>query len=998
MSINKSAIVNILDYQGNSIGTGFFASSDGYIITCFHVLDYSGFLIEDRVRFSIGEDSQVFTAIWIDGDKEFDIALLESQINTNDYYSLNSFCDESMRASVSGYPRNVHSLISTRVTIDGIINSYKLQLGEANALTYGFSGAPIIANDVAIGMVQSFTEIDDNGRMAEIAFGIASKIIIEKYKRYISTNDLCLGYGEKVGKCKNYPVQNNLCMECFSNQYLNDIQALFEAQNYIIHKHTGFFVVELVYGSTSYFDMIVPIIKFNDKITQNDLYPIDDYKRRINVVITRTRLITNTEVSNECIGFIERNHIEVQSKESLLRFLFNLDTYRNDLAKFAHSKQLLNHYIEIYSKYPYSEDHDNGIRMLCDEIDSNELEEKESYSFDYNDYSIENDLDDKEYLKEYVSQFLQSDNIALLILGEYGSGKSSFCYNFALELLDYYQKYGQPNYFPIMIKLRGYNKATGLNESITNYFVNDLGVTNFNIHSLKMLLKNLNVVLILDGFDEIAKKADYNIKSEVLKDISEFVEKQTKVILTCRPNYFQNAEEYERLFDDTNIYYEPGDKPPLRFIETTIAELTPYQVVKYICTYENELNNRNITYKDIIKAIEKTHDLTDLSKRPFLLYMILRTLPDILDDVQRNPSTKINAAKLYEQYTDNWIKREERKNKTLIKSRDKELFCKELAFELYLSDSLCLSYRQFPDTIKSYFLNTVHGEDIDYFSHDIQSCSFLTSDRTGDFQFIHKSFMEYFVADRVVSKLMICLDKEWDIKEINLVLGRVLLSMEICLFIRDLFDLKNIDINILQQLLLSVKSHNTANSETILNLLSILSKVIPNIGQAIEQCGITDLSKVDLSFSKFLDSNLSFYSFEESHFYNTTFENMKFYHCDFSKAVFERITMKNAYFESCVFCNSTWKDSSLEHVIFGENDPYGIADEYTDISKSNWKNIVIKKCKLNNCDLTENKMINASIHESKFINVDFSSISLNLSFDSGNNECINCIGLPYEMQ
>lgn len=994
MSINKSAIVNILDEQEKSIGTGFFISAKGYIITCFHVLENSDYMKQERVKYSVGEETLVHTAIWIDGSRELDIAILDTQTVAKEYYCLSTLNSEEQKASVSGYPRGVHGLISTRVTIESILNTYTLQLGNANALTNGFSGAPIILNDVAIGMVQSFTKADENGRMLNIAFGIAAKQIIDTYGKYVSTNDLCIGYGDKSGRCKAFPVMGGLCKECFSNRYISDIVTLFEAQNYIVHKHNGFFVAELIYGSTSYFDMIVPIIKFNEDIKPDDLYVIDDYKSRIDKVITQIRIITNANISNECSSFIERNHILVQSKESLLRYIFNLDSYKKDLEKYAYSTQLFNHYIEIYSKYPFSEEQVLGIPSFIDENES--LEEKEPESIYIDDDTHEND--NREYLKEYVNKFLLSSHNALLLLGEYGSGKSSFCFNYALDLLERYRKNGQPNFFPILIKLRGYNRAVGLNESITNYFVNDLGVANFNIHSLRLLLKSLNVVLVLDGFDEIANKTDYSIKSDVLRDISEFVEDKTKVILTCRPSYFQNAEEYEQLFDDTQIFYEPGDKPPLKFIETTIAELTPFQVQAYICTYEEEIKRRDITFNDIVNAISRTHDLTDLSKRPFLLYMILRTLPELLEEVKDNPETKINAARLYEQYTDTWIKREERRNKTLIKSRDKELFCKELAFELYLSNSLSLSYRQFPNTIKKYFSQSVRVTDIDYFSHDIQNCSFLTSDRTGEFQFIHKSFMEYFVAERVVSKLISCLENEWNIEEIDAVLGKALLSMEICLFVRDIFDLKNIDISVLQLLLLQIKSLNTVCNETVLNLLSILSKALPNIGQTIVECGITDLTNVDFSYSIFSSSRLSFFSFEGCRFYNSSFENLVFYHCDFTNAVFEKATMKNVVFECCVFGNSSWKEASIEKVYFGEEDPYDISDEITDFSKSTWKNVCFDNCRFNDCDLSNNKLINVSIRSSRFRNIDFSGISLLPGTDTGGNRFIHCSNVPLELK
>ena len=37
-NLNTSGVVNILNRQGNSIGTGFFYDNVGNVLTCFHVL------------------------------------------------------------------------------------------------------------------------------------------------------------------------------------------------------------------------------------------------------------------------------------------------------------------------------------------------------------------------------------------------------------------------------------------------------------------------------------------------------------------------------------------------------------------------------------------------------------------------------------------------------------------------------------------------------------------------------------------------------------------------------------------------------------------------------------------------------------------------------------------------------------------------------------------------------------------------------------------------
>ena len=393
---------------------------------------------------------------------------------------------------------------------------------------------------------------------------------------------------------------------------------------------------------------------------------------------------------------------------------------------------------------------------------------------------------------------------------------------------------------------------------------------------------------------------DYDIKYDVLKEICNLAEKKTKIILTCRPNYFETYNEFVKIFQNTPFPFEPGDTPKIDFVETSIKELTITQVKEYVESFSEELSKVNISVKDILDAISNTHDLTDLSKRPFLLFMIVSTLPKILSEDKVKDETKINAAKLYAFYTDMWIKREDRKNKTLIKQEDKELFCKEFAFKLYMSDTDCLSYKDFPETIKKYFKYVSRIEDIDYFSHDIQSCSFLTSDRSGDFKFIHKSFMEYFVADRIVCKINEPNENEKIISIINDTLGNIFLSMEICFFINDLISTDKKTLDRIKNFYIMV------NDIAKKNILSILSKTDVNLSEFFieHNIKILTLNGLDLSFAKFKGERIENFNFHGSNFFAVKIDNVTFVNCDFSASRFEKAQLKKAIFINCVFDSS----------------------------------------------------------------------------------------------
>ena len=56
-----------------------------------------------------------------------------------------------------------------------------------------------------------------------------------------------------------------------------------------------------------------------------------------------------------------------------------------------------------------------------------------------------------------------------------------------------------------------------------------------------------------------------------------------------------------------------------------------------------------------------------------------------------------------------------------------------------------MHFTDFDNQIKAQF-GLQEAEDIDHFSHDIGTCSFLNRDDAGNYRFIHRSFLDYFVA------------------------------------------------------------------------------------------------------------------------------------------------------------------------------------------------------------------------------------------------------------
>lgn len=186
---NASGVVNILDKNDRSIGSGFFTSPE-FIFTCLHVLTKGTYNTNDYVKFRFSDGTVSYDAVWIDASSiSDDIAILKSTIAFEYYYKLSSSVGYEGQIESFGFPNGKKNgiyakaeLYSSVTTPEGVV---QLQLGNANDITHGFSGAPIIGNlGNIIGMVSNIPKKDVHNRLANIAFAIPSSKILNLFSKY----------------------------------------------------------------------------------------------------------------------------------------------------------------------------------------------------------------------------------------------------------------------------------------------------------------------------------------------------------------------------------------------------------------------------------------------------------------------------------------------------------------------------------------------------------------------------------------------------------------------------------------------------------------------------------------------------------------------------------------------------------------------------------------------------------------------------------------------
>ncbi|MCK4316390.1 MAG: NACHT domain-containing protein, partial [Anaerolineae bacterium] len=350
-------------------------------------------------------------------------------------------------------------------------------------------------------------------------------------------------------------------------------------------------------------------------------------------------------------------------------------------------------------------------------------------------------------MDDYVDAWLDDPaRNHISILGDYGTGKTSFCRQYAARLGRRWLADPDRNRIPVLISLRDYAKAMNLRQLITDFLVNCYGIQ-AGYEAFRRFNADGRLVLLFDGFDEMAQKVDYQTTADNFEELARAVEARSKVVLTCRTPYFRTRREAEELLhgqtsevrETSEVLIDLTGRPNFE-----IVHLLPFDRPDIQAMLRARLPDE---WERYWTQIEETYNLAELAQRPVLLDMIARSLPEL------EAGRAVNAARLYEAYTDLWLARDEEKGRTLITRADKRLFMQELALEMLHREKLSLHYSRLPERVRAHF-RLEKAAEIDYFEHDIRTCSFLNRDAEGNYRFVHKSFQEFFVAQWLAPRLL----------------------------------------------------------------------------------------------------------------------------------------------------------------------------------------------------------------------------------------------------
>jgi WD40 repeat protein len=327
------------------------------------------------------------------------------------------------------------------------------------------------------------------------------------------------------------------------------------------------------------------------------------------------------------------------------------------------------------------------------------------------------------------------------ILGEFGTGKTWFALHYAWVTLQRYrdaQKRGtELPRLPLVIPLRDYAKAVSVESLFSEFFFRKHEIPLPGYSAFEQLNRMGKLLLIFDGFDEMAAKVDKQEMINNFWELAKVVVPGAKVILTCRTEHFPEAQEGRALL---NAELQASTKD--------LTGETPQFEVLELDKFTDEQIQQVLSFQAAPATVEMVMgnpQLLDLARRPVMTELILEALPDI------EAGKPVDMSRVYLYAVRHKMERDIKSDRTFTSLADKLYFLCELSWEMLSTDQMSLNYKFFPDRIRQLF--GIEEKELDHWHYDMMGQTMLIRNADGDYTPAHRSLLEFFVAYKFAAEL-----------------------------------------------------------------------------------------------------------------------------------------------------------------------------------------------------------------------------------------------------
>ncbi|MDQ2995208.1 MAG: NACHT domain-containing protein, partial [Pseudomonadota bacterium] len=311
----------------------------------------------------------------------------------------------------------------------------------------------------------------------------------------------------------------------------------------------------------------------------------------------------------------------------------------------------------------------------------------------------------------YIKPFFSNQQPLMLLLGDSGSGKSTYGHYLASDLWTRCLDDGDA-YIPIVIEFKSLSMPKG--ECNVGRFIETVLKEKYLLNEREiLLLKNYKVAFILDGYDE-KKGADYSFYAD-----NHLADWNAKVLVTCRrqhlaanPNYRHDFSGKDH-FTSHEVYIVPFDRQKIdAFLVKVVNDTGPLFKVY------NLASGSEWTLKRYQETFIEYPQLYELVENPLLLRMVVLALPRMMLNLNYEKTLlekhervifvpKFTSVHIYQAFIEDWYEREaqryyEKTGQGKVKLWDFKMmhvkrafgrFCQTLAWEMLLNNQAEVKYQ-----------------------------------------------------------------------------------------------------------------------------------------------------------------------------------------------------------------------------------------------------------------------------------------------------------------
>ncbi|WP_168708064.1 pentapeptide repeat-containing protein [Actinomyces procaprae] len=360
-------------------------------------------------------------------------------------------------------------------------------------------------------------------------------------------------------------------------------------------------------------------------------------------------------------------------------------------------------------------------------------------------------------LQKWAVDHSAHSNRVCALLGDLGTGKTTTSILFARRLLDEYEDEASADVpLPLYFDLRDLTTSRLSNfglRSMLEQMTDQSSPHPVNVDQVIETIRSHECIVIFDGLDEVLVHLEEREGQKLTRGLLQVLtltndvgEALSKLMLTCRSQYFRSVRDEISFFSNQNRERVRGED----YLVLTMLPFEEKQILEYL-----ERNVPDSNPQSLLEMISSIHDLRSLAKQPVMLNMIRDVLPDVEQALA--DGRRFRSVDLYGRFVDRWLERDDGKH--TLKPEHKRILMSRMAVEVWKSE-----LRTWPaDWMETWMLRFLddHRElKLEYrdwmpdqWKQDLRTATFLS--RRGDvFTFAHSSLLEYFLAKGLVTPLL----------------------------------------------------------------------------------------------------------------------------------------------------------------------------------------------------------------------------------------------------